>query len=196
MRRDLQALLLLPATATLLLLATPSPTWLSWASRRSALSRRSSAFQHTTTQLSSDFLHKTQIGKRVLQRTQVRPMAGVTAAVQGALAAAVVVYVTVPDKQVATALSQGVVKNRLAACVSAVPGVESTFWWKGKIDVEAEVLLIMKTRKELVDRLVKFVKDNHPYELPETVAVPIVGGSQKYLEWLHENTEQQQDAVV
>jgi len=65
-----------------------------------------------------------------------------------------------------------------------VPGVSSLFWWQGKIDSAQESLLIVKTTASRLNELVTLVKELHSYDVPEIVAIPIVGGNQEYLEWI------------
>ncbi|XP_057830496.2 uncharacterized protein LOC131041425 isoform X2 [Cryptomeria japonica] len=66
--------------------------------------------------------------------------------------------------------------------------VESTYWWNGKVVVDTEVLLIIKTRDSLFNTLTKHVKALHPYKVPEIIAVPITEGSEDYMQWMKENT--------
>ena len=100
----------------------------------------------------------------------------------------VLVFVTCPDAETAMKIGEQVVGERLAACVSAVPGVKSVFWWRGELDKASEVLMLLKTRAALLERLVERVGELHPYEVPEVVAVPIVGGHEDYLSWVREET--------
>ncbi|XP_073147064.1 protein CutA, chloroplastic [Henckelia pumila] len=100
----------------------------------------------------------------------------------------IVVYVTVPNKEAGKKLAESIVKERLAACVSRVPGVESTYEWEGKIQTDSEELLIIKTRESLLQALTEHVKANHEYEVPEVIALPITGGDLEYLEWIKDNT--------
>ncbi|XP_051150127.1 protein CutA, chloroplastic-like isoform X2 [Andrographis paniculata] len=76
----------------------------------------------------------------------------------------IVVYVTVPSKEAGQKLAASIVKERLAACVNRVPGVESVYEWKGEIQTDTEELLIIKTRESLLDALTQHVKANHEYE--------------------------------
>ncbi|KAK9136126.1 hypothetical protein Syun_015456 [Stephania yunnanensis] len=118
----------------------------------------------------------------------------------------IVVYVTVPNKEAGLKLATSIIKEKLAACVNRVPGVESVYEWKGevttvlsltslcsytkwKVQTDSEELLIIKTRESLLDALTEHVKANHEYELPEVIAMPIVGGSLQYLEWIKNNTK-------
>ncbi|KAL2501380.1 Protein CutA [Forsythia ovata] len=100
----------------------------------------------------------------------------------------IVVYVTVPNKEAGKKLAEGIVKERLAACVNRVPGVESVYEWKGEIQMDSEELLIIKTRESLLDALTEHVRNNHEYEVPEVIALPITGGNLQYLEWLKNST--------
>ncbi|KAK9866671.1 hypothetical protein WJX84_010127 [Apatococcus fuscideae] len=95
---------------------------------------------------------------------------------------AVVVYVTVPDDTVAKTIASGVVEQKLAACVSILPGIQSVFWWDNKVNIDAELMLIMKTRQELVRELTGHIKANHPYDERE------LGGSRN-LEERHDKRQ-------
>lgn len=107
----------------------------------------------------------------------------------GSEAANVVVLGTAPDLDVARELASLLVARRLAACVSVVPGMESRYWWDGEVQVDAEVLLVCKTRREQLDGLAAVLVEHHPYDCPEVVALPVVGGYGPYLEWIGENVE-------
>jgi len=95
-----------------------------------------------------------------------------------------VVYVTAPDADVAERIARALVGERLAACVNLVPGVRSVFRWEGELEEASEVLLVAKTATERVDALAQRVRELHPYDLPETLAVPASGGSDAYLAWV------------
>jgi len=99
------------------------------------------------------------------------------------------VLVTAPNRAAARRLARAALQQRLAACVNLVPGVESHYWWQGKIESAAEVLLLFKTRKTLVRRLQSLVGEQHPYDTPEFLAVPLRAGSRKYLKWLAQETK-------
>ena len=96
-----------------------------------------------------------------------------------------VVLVTAPKKgNEAKKLARLVLKEKLAACVNIIKGVDSLFWWEGKIDRAEEFLLIAKTARVRLDELTATVKEIHGYEVPEIVALPLIGGSGEYLDWL------------
>ncbi|KAF5185968.1 Divalent-cation tolerance protein cuta [Thalictrum thalictroides] len=100
----------------------------------------------------------------------------------------IVVYVTVPNTESGKKLAASIVKEKLAACVNRVPGIESVYEWKGEIQTDSEELLIIKTRESLLNPLTEHIKANHEYDLPEVIALPILGGNLPYLEWIKNST--------
>ena len=96
----------------------------------------------------------------------------------------VFVYTTYPSIVEAETAGRALVERRLAACVNVVGPIRSIYRWKHKVHNEAEYLLIIKTTASHADRLQSAFKELHPYELPECVQLPIVGGSDDYLNWL------------
>lgn len=98
----------------------------------------------------------------------------------------IVVLVTIDSEDTAEKITAALLDNRKAACVNIVPDVDSHYWWKGKQESTEESLLIIKTRAELLDDVVKLVKANHPYSVPEIIALPIIGGNEDYLKWIEE----------
>jgi len=101
----------------------------------------------------------------------------------------IVVFITTATAEEAQRIANILVSGRKAACVNIVPQVHSRFWWRGKIDSADEALLVVKTKAALLDKLIGLVKENHSYEVPEIVALPIVGGNPDYLQWLDDETE-------
>jgi periplasmic divalent cation tolerance protein len=100
----------------------------------------------------------------------------------------IVVLCTVPDGATAERLAKGLVEERLAACVNAIPGVKSFYRWQGKIETDNEIQLLIKTRGERFDELAAWINANHPYEVPEIVAIPAERVSEAYLAWAVEQT--------
>lgn len=100
----------------------------------------------------------------------------------------VIVLVTCPDEKTAGKLADMILDKRLAACVNMIPGITSKYRWKGKIEKSREVMLVIKTRKSLVPAIEKKVRENHPYEVPEVIAVSILSGSKEYLSWIDSET--------
>jgi len=99
-----------------------------------------------------------------------------------------VVLCTVPAGNIAEQIAHALVQQRLAACVNIVPGITSVYRWKGSVEADTEQLLVIKTRKGLMDHVQQAIQELHPYELPEIIAVPIVGGLPAYLDWIDDNT--------
>jgi periplasmic divalent cation tolerance protein len=100
----------------------------------------------------------------------------------------VVILVTAGNKKEAKKIASGLIKEKLAACVNIIESVHSLFWWQGKVDSSKESLLIIKTRKPLIAKLIKKVKSLHSYEVPEIIVLPIICGDRQYLNWLNEST--------
>src|SRR2546426_10971974 len=97
---------------------------------------------------------------------------------------AVLVLVTAPRLDTARALSKAALGARLVACANLIPKIESHYWWQGKIESSAEVLIIFKTTKAKLKALEKLVLEKHPYDTPEFIVLPISAGSKPYLDWV------------
>lgn len=102
-------------------------------------------------------------------------------------AEAIAVLVTAPPSA-AEALAQAIVDARLAACVNLLPGLTSVYRWQDQVQRDGETLLLVKTAAERFEALQAFVRERHPYELPEIVAVKLGPVSHPYLEWLLANS--------
>ena len=102
---------------------------------------------------------------------------------------AVVIFCTVPNKDEAKKISEALLKEKLAVCVSTVDKVSSMFLWNEELCKENELLLIIKTKKELFDKIEAVIKAFHSYNVPEIIDLPVILGSQDYLGWIeHETT--------
>ena len=95
-----------------------------------------------------------------------------------------VVFITAPDEEEAVRIARTIVEERLAGCVNIVKGIRSIYSWEGKVEDEHEVLMVVKTRRDLFTVLEKRVKELHSYSVPEIILLPIMEGSPEYLEWL------------
>jgi len=95
----------------------------------------------------------------------------------------VVVLITSTDEE-AHKIAKALLTQRKAACVNIVPRVSSFFWWQDKLDSAQESLLIVKTKTQLLNEIITLVKGIHSDEVPEIIALPIVGGNQDYLDWI------------
>ncbi len=100
----------------------------------------------------------------------------------------IVVFITASNEDEAAKIARTLVEARLAGCVNIIKNIRSIYSWQGKIEDEAEVLMIVKTPKPLFDALMKKVKELHSYTVPEIIAMPIIEGSEDYLKWLREVT--------
>jgi periplasmic divalent cation tolerance protein len=99
------------------------------------------------------------------------------------------VVTTVEKREDAERIASIVVNKRVAACAQILGPIQSTYWWKGKVEQAGEWLVMMKTRQELYAALEKEIRAVHPYEVPEIIALPIVAGSASYLDWIQNETK-------
>lgn len=96
---------------------------------------------------------------------------------------------TCPDSAVAEKLAQTLLENHLVACVNILPNIQSIYEWKGEIVNDAEVLLFIKTRSEHYAAIEQILLKQHPYEVPELIALSIETGLPSYLAWLSNAVE-------
>jgi periplasmic divalent cation tolerance protein len=96
----------------------------------------------------------------------------------------IIILITTGSEEEAHKIAELLTNEKKAACVNIVPGVDSLFWWEGKIESVRENLLLVKTRASLFPEIVEMVKRMHSYEVPEIIALPIIAGSEDYLKWL------------
>jgi len=96
----------------------------------------------------------------------------------------IVVLVTASSQEEANEIATDLVGAMLAACVNVIPGVTSVYRWEGKLQHSQEWLLVIKSRRDVLDALVQRVQAVHSYDLPEIIALPLTGGSDAYLRWL------------
>ena len=96
----------------------------------------------------------------------------------------VVLFVTTANSDEARQIAMSLLEQRKAACINIIPQVSSHFWWEGKLNSAQENLLIIKTKSSLLPEIIDLVKGLHSYQVPEIIALPIIGGSQDYLQWL------------
>lgn len=92
----------------------------------------------------------------------------------------------------AAQLAEAAVERRVAACGNIIPAIHSVFRWNGNVQREQEALLLLKTRADLFEELKTFVISRHPYDVPEIIALPIIAGYEKYLDWIAQETSNEE----
>jgi periplasmic divalent cation tolerance protein len=103
----------------------------------------------------------------------------------------IVVFITTSSRQEAETIGKALIESRLAACVNIISaGVSSLFWWQGAIERQDEMLMLVKSRSDLLPSIIELVKGLHSYAVPEVIALPIVAGSSDYLTWVDESLRQ------
>lgn len=106
-----------------------------------------------------------------------------------AMKESLVVLTTAPSQEVASQLAHAAVEARLAACVQVLGPIQSTYWWEGKVQSDAEWLCLLKTTAAAYPDLEQTLRQAHPYDEPEIIALPITAGSAGYLNWLAGETQ-------
>jgi periplasmic divalent cation tolerance protein len=101
----------------------------------------------------------------------------------------IVVLMTSPSVEEAKKITHALVSEKLIACGNIVPGIQSIFFWQGKAAEENEVLIIGKSKRSAFPGIVEKVKSLHSYTLPEIIALPLIEGSEEYLQWIDETVQ-------
>jgi periplasmic divalent cation tolerance protein len=101
----------------------------------------------------------------------------------------VIVFITAPNKKEAIKINGILLSKRIVACANIIGAVDSYFWWKGRREKANECLLIAKTTRRLVNKLIRIVKSLHSYEVPEIIAMPVIAGYKPYLDWVEKETK-------
>jgi periplasmic divalent cation tolerance protein len=104
------------------------------------------------------------------------------------------VITTTETKADAQAIARALLEKRLAACVQVIGPITSTYWWQGEIETAEEWLCVIKSRRDLYEPLEETIREVHPYDVPEILAVPVVAGSKDYLDWLDGELKQPNSA--
>ena len=98
-----------------------------------------------------------------------------------------IAIITCPAQEDALKIKDLLLKSRLAACANIFEGVNSFFWWQGKIDSASEFMLLAKTTRAKFKKIITRVTEIHPYDIPEIIAVPIIDGNKPYLDWIDDS---------
>jgi periplasmic divalent cation tolerance protein len=99
----------------------------------------------------------------------------------------IVILITSDSVEEADHIARVLLEEKKVACVNIVRGIDSYFWWEEKIDTARENLLIAKTKSSLLPEVVEVVRKVHSYDVPEVIALPIIGGNQDYLDWIEQS---------
>jgi len=99
----------------------------------------------------------------------------------------IVVLVTAGSAEEAAAIGQTVVDEQLAACSNLIASIASTYWWQGNVERSGEALIVLKTREDLLEAVIRRVRELHSYTVPEVIALPIIGGNPDYLQWIDDS---------
>ncbi|MEM2928405.1 MAG: divalent-cation tolerance protein CutA [Nitrososphaerota archaeon] len=94
------------------------------------------------------------------------------------------VFTTTEKREDAEKIAKSLIEKRLAGCIQIIGQISSIYWWKNKIETSQEWLCIIKSKRNLYEEIEKSIKEIHPYETPEIIAMPIISGSEDYLKWL------------
>lgn len=100
----------------------------------------------------------------------------------------IVVFSNCGSEEEARRIARSLVEARLAACVNIVPGIRSIYHWQGAVQDDSEWMLVIKSTRLLFDQLSAELRKVHSYQVPEVLAIPVVAGSQDYLDWLDRET--------
>lgn len=101
----------------------------------------------------------------------------------------IVILVTASKAEEAELIVKALVEERLAACCNIVPSIQSVYRWEGKICSDTEILLVIKTKKDLFGQIERRIRELHSYQVPEIIALSVHAGSEPYLQWLAKSTD-------
>ena len=99
-----------------------------------------------------------------------------------------IIYSTTSSVEEARKIARILVEEKLVACVNIIPKIESIYRWQGKIEEDNESILLAKTIDKNIDQVIQRIKENHSYDIPDIVAIPITHGFKKYLDWVEDET--------
>lgn len=100
----------------------------------------------------------------------------------------VLIYVTAPSGEIATAISEALVEQRLVACANILPGMTAIYFWQGQLNRDTEVVVLLKTMSARVRDVIAAIRSHHPYDNPAIAVLPILDGSPDFLAWIAANT--------
>ena len=106
-----------------------------------------------------------------------------------------IILCTAPTMQSARTIAKALIEKHLVACANLVPSVESIYRWEGKIEESTEVLLLMKTSLAKHEAALEALQSLHPYDTPEGLAVPVIAGLERYLDWIDDSLKSECDSL-
>jgi periplasmic divalent cation tolerance protein len=101
----------------------------------------------------------------------------------------IVVFITAASREEAEKIASNLLLKKQVACINILPEAQSRYWWKGKIESAAEYVLLAKSNLDHLDQIIQTVKSIHSYEVPEIIALPVIGGNADYLDWMLNTVE-------
>jgi len=107
----------------------------------------------------------------------------------------IIIMSTTDSKESAIKIADELLKKKIAACVNMLPNVLSRYWWQGKIESEEEHVLLIKTAESLFPEVSRVIKELHSYKCPEIISLPIIAGSEEYLNWLNSSLIQSKKPI-
>jgi len=99
-----------------------------------------------------------------------------------------IIFCTASSEAEGERIAAALVEKKLAACCNIIPDIKSVYRWKGQVESAEEVLLVIKSTSELFSQIKKYIIDLHSYDVPEILAIPVVDGSEEYMEWIRTST--------
>jgi periplasmic divalent cation tolerance protein len=101
----------------------------------------------------------------------------------------IIIYCTVPNRNEGKEIAKALVEHSLVACVNIIDKVESIFSWDGEMNEEKEAMLVIKTKRDLFDKVNRVIQKLHSYTVPEVIAIPIIDADETYLKWIAHEVE-------
>ncbi|MEN6330070.1 MAG: divalent-cation tolerance protein CutA [Methanobacteriaceae archaeon] len=99
------------------------------------------------------------------------------------------IYITTSGEEESKEIARALLEERIVACANIIPSVKSFYWWEGEIEEDTESILILKTRRDRLETIIRRVKDIHSYDLPCILEISIQNGSEDYLKWLEDSLQ-------
>jgi len=99
------------------------------------------------------------------------------------------IYITTSGEEESKKIAKKLLEERIVACANIIPSMKSFYWWEGEIEEDKESILILKTRSDNLDTIIRRVKDIHSYDIPCILEIPIQNGSEDYLNWLEDSLQ-------